>query len=164
MIILLSGSINSGKTTVSKQLIQLLPRTAHVEVDILHDFVPWMTLDEAIPLNLQNAVAVTRCFVQFGLNVVISYPLPDEDYDYLMGELQPLAVPIFTVTLSPALDVALTNRGARELTRWEKQRIPYHYSTGINSPSFGRVIDNTHQMPEETARLILAMMEDKKNA
>jgi len=33
MIILLNGSINAGKTTVSKQLRRMLPRTAHVEVD-----------------------------------------------------------------------------------------------------------------------------------
>ncbi|MGI4788889.1 MAG: phosphotransferase-like protein [Janthinobacterium lividum] len=164
MIILLSGSINAGKTTVSKLLVQMLPRLAHVEVDRLHDFVEWMTLDEAIPLNLQTAVAVTRCFVRFGLSVVISYPLPDEDYDYLLRELQPLGVPMFAVTLSPTLAAALTNRGERELTQWERQRIPYHYRTGIHKPSFGITIDNTHQTPEETARQIVALLEDSKNA
>ena len=154
MIILLNGSINSGKTTVSKHLVQLLPRTAHVEVDDLHGFIEWMPLAEAIPLNLRNAVAVTRNFVACGLNVVLSYPLPPGDYDYLMRELAPLGVPIHCVTLNPDLAAALTDRGTRELTGWELKRIPYHYETGINSPLFGIVVDNTRQTPDETAREI----------
>lgn len=158
MIILLSGSINAGKTTVSKMLVHLLPRTAHVEVDDLHEFIAWMPLEESIPLNLQNAAAVTRTFADYGLHVVISYPLRQEDYDYLLRELQPLGKPIFCVTLSPKLDTVLKNRGERELTEWELQRIPYHYQTGINNPSFGLAIDNTHQTPEETAREIIASM------
>ena len=155
MILLLSGSINAGKTTVSKQIVRLLPRTAHVEVDDLREFIRWMPLDEAIPLNLQNAVAVTRDFVAYGLNVVISWPLPRDSYDYLMHELTPLGVPIYCFTLNPDLTAALTDRGTRELTEWELRRIPYHYETGINSPPFGVVIDNTRQTPDETARTIL---------
>ena len=144
MILLINGSINAGKTTVSQQIVKLLPRTAHVEVDDLHDFVEWMPLLEAIPLNMQNAAAVTRNFVMFGLNVVVSCPLRLEDYEYLMRELTPLGVPIHCVTLSPEMAVALTNRGTRELTEWELKRIPYHYETGISTPPFGTIIDNTH--------------------
>ena len=157
MIILLNGSINSGKTTVSKQLLALLPRTAHVEVDDLREFIRCLPLEESIPLNLKNAVAVTQNFVAYGLNVVLSYPLSQEDYDYLMRDLKPLGVPIYCVTLNPDLAVALTNRGTRELTEWERQRIPYHYETGINSPPFGIVLDNTRLTPEETARQIIAI-------
>lgn len=154
MIILLNGSINSGKTTVAKQLIRILPRTAHVEVDSLREFIAWMPLAEAVPLNLRNAVAVTRNFVAHGLNVVLSYPLPQDDYDCLVRGLGSLGVTIHCVTLNPDLAVALTNRGTRGLIEWELKRIPYHYETGINNPSFGIVIDNTHQTPEETARQI----------
>ena len=155
VILLLSGSINAGKTTVSKELVRLLPRTAHVEVDALHDFVGWMPLTESIPLNLQNAVAVTRNFVNFGLNVVLSSPLPLEDYEFLVRELEPLGIPVHAVTLSPPLPVALTNRGTRDLTEWELGRIPYLYETGIASPPFGIIINNAHQTPEETAREVL---------
>ena len=154
MIILLNGSINAGKTTVSKQLVQLLPRTAHVEVDSLREFIAWMPLAEAIPLNLQNAVAVTRNFVAYGLNVIISYPLGQHHYDYLMRELGPLGVPIHCVTLNLDLAVALTNRGTRELTDWERGKIPLQYEDGRNSPPFGIVVDNTRQTPDETARQI----------
>lgn len=158
MILLMNGSINAGKTTVSKQIVQMLPRTAHVEVDDLHDFVEWMPLEEAIPLNMANTVAVTRNFVAFGLNVVISSPMPQDSYDYLMQELAPLGVPIHAVTLSSSLAVTLTNRGTRELTEKELRRIPELYAEGIPNPPFGMIIDNTHQTPEETARQILASL------
>ena len=159
MILLLNGSINSGKTTVSKQIVQMLPRTAHVEVDDLDDFIEWMPLLESIPLNLANTAAVTRNFVAFGLNVVISSVLPQDSHDYLMHELEPLGVPIYTVTLSPSMATALTNRGTRELTEWELSRIPQLYTEGISKPSFGATIDNTNQTPEETARQIIALIE-----
>ena len=164
MIILLSGSINSGKTTVSKLLVQRLPRTAHVEVDDLDDFINWMPLLDSIPLNLANASAVTRNFVAFGLNVVISCPLRQEDYDYLVHELTPLGVPIHCVTLNPSMAVALTNRGTRELTEWELSRIPQLYTEGISDPPFGITVDNTELTPEETARLILVLIEEGNHA
>ena len=164
MIILLNGSINAGKTTVSKLLVQMLPRTAHVEVDDLDDFIDWMPLLESIPLNLANAAAVTRNFVAFGLNVVVSMPLRQEDYDYLVRELQPLGVAIHCVTLDPSMTVALTNCGTRELTEWELGKIPRQYEDGRNSPPFGIIIDNTRQTPDETAREILTIVEEGNNA
>ena len=155
MIILFSGSINSGKTTPAKHLIRTLPRTAHVEVDDLREFIRFMPLEESIPLNLATAVAVTRNFAAYGLNVVLSYSLPQDDYEYLMRERTLLGVPTRCVTLNPDLAAALTDRGTRALTEWELKRVPYHYETGINSPPFGVVIDNTRQTPEETTRQIL---------
>ena len=63
---------------------------------------------------------------------------------------------IHVFTLAPQLGKALTNRGARELSDWEKARIQNHYDIGIHNPSFVEVIDNTEQTPEETSRYILA--------
>ena len=164
MIILLSGSINAGKTTVSKQLVQMLPRTAHVEVDDLRHFIDCVTLWESVPLNLANTAAVTRNFVAFGLNVVISSPLRQQDYEFLMRELTPLGIPIHCITLNPGMAVALTNRGTRELTEWELRRIPELYAEGIHIPAFGIIIDNADQTPEETAREILTMIGKNGNA
>ena len=163
MILLINGSINAGKTTVSQQIVQMLPRTAHVEVDDLSDFVEWMPLLESVPLNLANTAAITRNFVAFGLNVVISTPLFQDGYDYLTRELTPLGVPVHCVTLNPGMAAALTNRGTRELTEWELQRIPQLYAEGVHSPSFGITIDNASQTPEETARQILSSLTPEAN-
>ncbi|HYF63435.1 MAG TPA: hypothetical protein VD886_11515 [Herpetosiphonaceae bacterium] len=156
MTILINGSINAGKTTVAKALCELLPRTAHVEVDSLHDFIGWMDLEESIPLNLKNAAAVGRNFLEYGLNVVISYPLNPPDYQYLAAALD--GFPLACFTLSPPLEVARRNRGARVLSDWERERIAFHYATGIASPAFGAIIDNAAQTPRQTAAEIASRL------
>lgn len=73
----------------------------------------------------------------------------------MMCELKNLNEKVYVFTLSPELEKALTNRGNREITEEEKDRIKYHYEIGINTPSFGEIIDNSEQTPEETAKIIL---------
>ncbi|MFZ1735604.1 MAG: hypothetical protein WAU31_01575 [Candidatus Moraniibacteriota bacterium] len=154
MIIFINGSINSGKSTVSKLLAEKLPNSALVEVDSFHECIEWMPIDQAVPFNLENAVSVIKNFVRRGLNVIVPYPLSQKNYEMLMSNLEPLRQKIFVFTLSPPLEIALSNRGGRELTEEEKKRIRYHHSIGINTPEFGVIIDNAHQTPSETAESI----------
>ena len=154
MIIFLNGSINSGKSTIAKLLAKKLGNSAIVEIDSLREFIDWMPLDESIPINLENAVAVVKVFVKNNLNVIIPYPLDKKNYNYLVSELDGLHV----FTLSPRLEVALQDRGSRKLTQWEKERIKYHYSIGINNPGFGIIIDNSDETEEETVSRILKMI------
>jgi hypothetical protein len=72
-----------------------------------------------------------------------------------MDGLKDLDEKIFVFTLAPKLDKVLTNRGARELDDAERERIKHHYNIGIANPTFGEIIDNSEQTPEETAKFIL---------
>ena len=155
MIIFLNGSINSGKSTIAKLLLKKLLKTALVEIDTFHEMIEWMPIDEAVPLNLENALTVIRNFISKDLNVIVPYPLSRKNYDYFVAGLKDLDSETHFFTLAPKLERALTNRGTRELTDWEKERIKHHYDIGINRPAFGEIIDNTDQTPEETAKLIL---------
>jgi tRNA splicing ligase len=155
MIILLNGSINAGKTTVAQHLVKLLPRTAHVEVDDLRAFIRQIPLSEAIPINLENAVCVSRNFIRHGFHVVLTYPLGDDDYAYLIDQLMTCGVPIYTFTLSPDLTLAVTNRGTRELSPHEIRRIHEQYRQGRHQPAFSEPVDNSTLTPEETAWYIL---------
>lgn len=156
MIIFLNGSINAGKSTIAKLLLKELPHTAVVEIDALREMVDWMPLEQSIPLNLENAISIITNFVKRDLNVIVPYPLSQKNYDFLMENLRDLNVDIRVFTFAPQLEKALTNRGARELDDWEKERIKHHYNIGIHNPSFGETIDTTKQTPEETTRLILS--------
>lgn len=155
MIIFINGSINSGKSTVAKILADKIGNAALVEVDQLRDFIGWMPLKDAIPLNLENTVSVIKNFAKNGLNVIIPYPLGQKNYKYLLDNLTQYQDQLRFFTLSPALEAALQNRGTRELTDWEKERIKYHYDIGISNPKFGIIIDNTAQTPQQTADEIL---------
>lgn len=156
MIIFLNGSINSGKTTVAEILAKKLSSVAIVEIDALRAMINWMPIDQAIPINLENAVSVIRNFSKRGLDVIIPYPLSQKNYEYVADNLKDIDTQKYFFTLAPSLEKAITNRGTRELDDQEKKRIAYHYDIGIHSPSFGEIIDNSDQTPEETARIILA--------
>jgi hypothetical protein len=156
MIIFLNGSINAGKSTVAKLLAKELPNTALVEIDTFHEIISWMPIEQSIPLNLENAVSVITNFVKRNLNVIVPYPLSEKNYVYMMDHLNDLGTSIHVFTLAPRLEGALNNRGSRELSDWERERIKHHYAIGIPNPTFGEILDNTDQTPEETAAYILS--------
>lgn len=156
MILFLNGSINSGKSTVAKLLVKELPNAALVEIDALHEMIDWMPIDRAVPINLENAVALIRNFTKHGISCVVPYPLSQKNHDYVTEALSDLDEKIRFVTLAPALAEALKNRGGgRALTKRERERIKHHYAIGIPAPAFGTIIDNSDQTPEETAKMIL---------
>lgn len=154
-LILLSGSINSGKSTVGRALSRLLPNTAHIEPDALRDFVDWMPLKEAIPVAIECAVRSAAVFLEGGMNVVLSYPLSRAEYELIASRLAALSGgKVHFFSLNPPIETALMNRGGRELDDWERDRIRYHYSIRLNDPGFGSVIDNSRLSAEETARVL----------
>ncbi|KKS41900.1 MAG: hypothetical protein UV02_C0022G0010 [Candidatus Kuenenbacteria bacterium GW2011_GWA2_42_15] len=156
MIIFISGSINSGKTTIAKILHERLENSALVEIDSLHAFVEkWIPIEEAIGLNLENAAAVIKNFVKHGIDVIVPYPLLKKNYKFLIENLKDANQQIYFFTLNPKLEIVLKNRGERKLTDWEKERIKHHYQIGINKPEFGEIIDNSSQAPEQTALIVL---------
>ncbi len=155
-IILISGSINAGKTTVTRALAALLPNTAHVEVDALREFVAFLPLAEAIPIVLENAIAVARNLARRQYNVILTYPLGPDDHRALRDAFADLGTPTYTFILSPPLATALTARGPRALTAHERRRIREQYADNRHRPAFGIAIDNSAQTPTETAHLILA--------
>lgn len=64
----------------------------------------------------------------------------------------------YVITLAPRLEVAQSKRGKRELSEWEVARIKYHYDTGVASPEFGHIIDNSEMGVEETVDKILEII------
>jgi hypothetical protein len=155
MIIFLNGSINSGKSTLANILASSISNVALVEIDALRSMIDWMPIDKAIPINLQNTVSLIKNYCMNNLNVIVPYPLSKQNYDYMINELKDIDTKIYTFTLSPKLEKVITNRGNRELNNSEVERIKYHYNIGVHNPSFGEIIDNTKQTPEETSQFIL---------
>ena len=52
-----------------------IANVALLEIDVFHEMIEWMSIDQAVPFNLENAVSVILNFVKRGLNVIVSYPL-----------------------------------------------------------------------------------------
>ncbi|MEI7477769.1 MAG: hypothetical protein WCJ81_04610 [bacterium] len=87
MIIFISGSINAGKSTIAKLLAEKIPQTANIEIDALRDFIPWLELEKAVPINLENAILLIQNFTKHGYNVVVPYPISQKNYEYVTREL-----------------------------------------------------------------------------
>ena len=158
MIILLNGCINAGKTTVAQAIVSKTTGLAHVEVDALRDFIRWVPLEESIELNLQNAIAVAKNFHAKGISSIISYPLSRSDLVFIKALLGDETILVHAITLYPGLDKLKTNRGTRELTDWEFNRIGELHAMGIATPDFGITIDNSEQTVEETAAEVLRLV------
>jgi adenylate kinase family enzyme len=158
MVILINGSINSGKTTIAKALSKKFERTAHIEVDSLREFIESTPLNEAIPINVENTILVAQSLIKHKYNVIISYPLSRELVKQITNGLKDLDPEFYYFSLSPSLEKALTNRGTRELTEWEIKRIEYHYNKGVNNPGFGIVIDSTNQTINETVNEVMNLI------
>lgn len=161
MIIFLNGSINSGKSTIANLLSQKLEKIAVVEIDVLRSFVPNVSIEESIPLNLENAILVIRNFVKHKYNVVVPYPLSQNNYEFILNELSGVNEKIMFFTLAPSLVKAQSDTETRKLTDWERERIKYHYDIGINDPGFGKIIDTTDQSPDETTAYIISRVDSK---
>jgi len=156
MIIFINGSINAGKSTVAKILAGKIPNTANVEIDNLRHFIHWLEIDKAVPINLENAVLVINNFAKHGFNVVVPYPLSQKNYEYLKKEIK--GNNLYFFTLSPDIKKAQSDTRDRVLTQRERDRIKYHYDIGIPRPTFGKIIDNTSQTPDETAEKIISLL------
>jgi len=157
MIIILNGSINAGKSTIAKLLAQKLPNSVIVEPDDF-DKESGLSLDKRFRRNLEEALVVVKTETRAGRNCIVPYPLSQHSYDFVVNELRDLNQKIFAFTLNPGLEVASGNRGARELTKWERDRVKVHHDTGIHQPKFGVIIENNHQTPEETAEEIFEIL------
>jgi len=155
MVIFINGSINSGKSTIAKILASKIKNTAILEIDFLRDFINFIPLEKSININLENACLLIKNFVKHKINVVVPYPISEKNYLFLKKMLKNLKTEIYFYTLNPKLSLVLKNRGKRKLNNWEKERIKYHYKIKINKPSFGKIIDNSFEKPEETVKKIL---------
>ena len=155
MLVFISGSINSGKTTTSKLLAQKLG-TKYINVDDLNDRIPNFNLATDLDKSMDLAIAEINDYLAKGNDVVANYVVRETDWHRLQKEVN--TPDIYVVTLSPRLEVAQGKRGDRALTEWEIERIKYHYDTGIASPAFGHVIDNSDISAEETAGEILKII------
>ena len=155
MLIFLSGSINSGKTTTSKALADKLG-AVFINVDDLNDTIPNFNLATDLDKSMDLVIQNINKYIDDGKDVVANYVLRLQDFDRLKSELHTSKQYVFT--LAPSLEVAQSQRGERKLTDWEVQRIKHHYDIGIANPQFGHIIDNSDLTVDETAEKILKII------
>lgn len=157
MLVFISGSINSGKTTTSKALAKKLG-AALVNVDDLNDTIPNFNLATDLDKSMDLAIQTINRHTKDGKDVVANYVVRQKDFDRFENEIE--TQPQIVITLTPRLEVAQSKRGDRKLSEWEVSRIKHHYDTGIASPKFGHIIDNSDLTPDETVDQIVNILSE----
>lgn len=165
LILNINGPINSGKTTVSEILVNLLSNATFIEVDEL------MTDEEEVKLGLsmQDGWAERQKRLNDKLlelkasrefeTVIFAYPISENSYK-TWSSMADEVTRFINVTLAPSLEECLKNRGERELDDWERNRIKEMYEEGYqNRPYSDFIINNDHQTPKETAEIIKGFVE-----
>lgn len=163
-IININGPINSGKSTVSKQLVQKIPNSLFVEVDDL------LSDEEQETLNLTMEAGWTERTNRWAkiINehkksrkydmIIFAYPITQNLYNE-WKTLEDDNTSFINITLSPRLEVCLKNRGQRELEEWEINRIKQMYKEGYHNRKFADlIIDNSAQTIDETVSEILKFL------
>jgi hypothetical protein len=151
IVVVLNGSINSGKTTIGRALAELLPGARFIDGDD-HDIsrsVPFQVMiDRAILwVARQIAAASEPC-------LVIAYPLRDSDFALLGETCARRDARLFVVSLAPPLAVALSDRGTRQLDDGERARIGEMYAEGYPTRAFSDVVVTDLAGPQQTAAML----------
>lgn len=160
MLVFISGSINSGKTTTSKALAERLG-AAFINVDDLNDTIPNFNLATDLDKSMNLAIKTVNDYTQQNKDVVANYVVRQKDFDRFANEIE--TQPQIVITLAPRLEVAQGKRGDRELSEWEVSRVKHHYDTGIASPKFGYTLDNSELTINETVNRILNIIKEAKS-
>jgi cytidylate kinase len=159
MIVFINGSINSGKTTTSKALAERLG-AAFINVDDLNDTIPNFNLATDLDKSMDLAIKTINDYTKQDKDVIANYVVRQKDFDRFANEIE--TRPQIIITLAPRLEVAQGKRGDRELSEWEVSRVKHHYDTGIASPKFGYILDNSELTVDETVERILNIIKEAK--
>ena len=165
LILNINRPINSGKSKVSKILVNMLPKATFIEVDEL------MSDEEEkhLGLSIQEGWAERQKRLNERLlelkvsrefeTVIFAYPISENSYK-TWSSMADENTRFINVTLAPSLDECLKNRGTRELDDWERNRIKEMYEEGYQNRSYSDfIINNDNQTPEETAEIIKGFIE-----
>ncbi len=153
MIVVISGSINAGKSTVARRLTRLVPGSLYIDGD---DLAP-----SGLPSGERWSAAIdliglaTLSLARAKVHLFVAYPVDNKHWESITAPLQAGGYEVTCVALAPRLDVALTNRGERALEERERARISAMYDEGFHNPSFASlIVDNSDESADVTAQRI----------
>jgi len=169
-LVLITGVMAAGKSTVAQLLAEQLPRAAHVRGDAFRRFIvsgrvdpsPSMPADAVhqLLLRYQLAMSVADAYVRAGYSAVVQ--------DVIVGPVLADVVamsatrPLYVVVLDPEPDAVAEREAHRSKTGYGEDWSPQALVEALRSatPRLGLWLDTTGQTPAETVRTILARLPD----
>lgn len=159
-LIWISGPINSGKTTIAELLAKRLHKAVNIELDILCSFETHLDIDKKLHFIIQDAIDLAANWVERDYLPILNWPIYKNEVGFMFEYAKYYRIQPILINLTPEIDIVKKNRGSRNITETELQRIDYMYHIcDINNPQYGYKIDNSILTPDKTIGEILNILD-----
>jgi predicted kinase len=166
VLIVVTGIMAAGKSTIARLLAQQFTRGVHVSADMLQQMIvsgdewvkepgePGGEEAQQLRLRLKHVCLLGRSFLEAGFTVVLDDIILGERWQHLQADLQ--GVPFSLVVLAPRVDVVakLRDPGRAKPLIGEEWAKYLDHVLRTTMAGCGLWIDNSEQTPEETVHQI----------
>lgn len=153
----ISGSINSGKSTIARLLCDKIENGVNIELDVLSYFDKNLSIDQKTNFIIQDGLDLAKNWIDRKCMPILNWPLWGDEAAFMLAYSKKLNLEPVIINLIPGIETVKKNRGKRALTEWELNRIDYMHNAGnINNPQHGIKIDNANLTPDETVDRIIS--------
>ena len=157
--VIISGPLSVGKSTVAKLLHKHLHDWRIVEGDFIReDKFAELDIAEAAPKVVEDIIGTLN---NSDRNLIVEYTLSEQQKQEIDDSTSNRQ--LLFVTLDTDKDEIINRSDARNLSEWERERIEYHFSIGINTSNLGVVIDSTNKNPAKIAEEIHKILTKERN-
>jgi predicted kinase len=166
-LIVVTGIMAAGKSTIAHLLAQSFARGVHVEADTLHHMIVsgavWVKEPEEpsgeaaqqLRLRIKHMCLLGRSFLEAGFTVVLDDIISGSSWQHLQEELH--GVPFSLVVLAPRVEVVAQQRDLNRAKPPQGRAWAEYLDDDLRRTmkGLGLWIDTSEQTPEETVKQIL---------
>jgi predicted kinase len=169
-IVVVTGIMAAGKSTVAQALAQRLPRSVHLRGDIFRRFIVngqapvtpenWTEAEQQLHLRYQLAANAAITYARAGFAVVHQDVILGSEVPHVLALLRKSPGRIFLIVLVPAPGVAAERDRLRTKTGYTDWT-PHELDEGLRTetPHIGLWLDNSALNVEQTVDAILDQIE-----
>ncbi len=165
-IMVITGIMAAGKSTVAQAMAERLPRSVHLRGDIFRRFIVngqaavtpenWAEAEKQIHLRQRLAASAAITYAEAGYIVVYQDVILGKDVTRVLDLLRDAPARVFLVVLAPAPEIAARRDRARNKTGYlDWTPVELDHAMRTETPGIGLWLDTSALSVEETVACIL---------